>query len=51
MVSKFELETIGIQDRNTNDLNDDEVGYVSYVIATLGSRKVGIGFNVKHVTS
>jgi hypothetical protein len=42
---EFKIEMI-----DTNDLNDDEVGYNSYVIATLGSLKVGIGFNVKHVT-
>jgi hypothetical protein len=36
-----------IEMTDTNDLNDDEVGYISYVIATLGSLKVGIGFNVK----
>jgi hypothetical protein len=36
-----------IEMTDTNHLNDDEVGYISYVIATLGSLKVGIGFNVK----
>jgi hypothetical protein len=39
---EFKIEMI-----DTNDLNDDEVGYISYVIATLGSLKVGIGFHVK----
>ncbi len=43
---EFKIEMTDI-----NHLNDDEVGYISYVIATLGSLKVGIGFNGKHVTS